>query len=1029
MSSPDFDAPPRDDIHPADDELRRVPVSPAPHPDEFDGPEDLDLDEEQIKRSGIPAAAWPVLDAEAPDYAHLEPGGREPLPGAKRFKFEAADIELLIAANGFDPKGPDNLIVFGLRGALLVGDYEEWDDGVVAGVDSITLEDTRPDHRGFRCTIGYLDRESGTISAFRASTVPNEQYLTNYYMWNNGLGGNSSIGANLLPTGCYVYRMGAHGGGRIYPALRLTDPVRLAEDGSACVIRTKNDLTFTHDDTVDHCTPYDNIHCAYDFDSFSSAGCQTIQGPNGEGPWGNFQSVLLTMKLNTRIDYVLLTGRDAALAAWLRETGKASDPAMVGRWLGRLRPGSRSDAVERLQRQLGIEPTGYFGPVTKKKLVELQRGRGLIADGIWSPRLEETIGWPVLSPPAEAAQPSALPAPAEPPAASPGKTGASDADGGVVAGSSVALAAGTVAAGLAAAAAAKLPEIEAARAEATDVASAEAANVAVPAASEPSASVMPEAQGETTERPDAARRITSVPSVTVASAEAAVEAQPAGDAEAAGGAAVAGQGEREALAFSQLDADRTQDAAALSVHEAAQFNLTTAEESGPVAADPVEDAAGAVIAAPAGTVHAGASIEEDQLARFAEKARPQYRDALLQGKETLTRYGITQSPLRLCHFVAQIFAETGGLTILEEDLTYRSAQRLRAVWPTRFSTVSSAEPYVNNPQKLAERVYGDRFDNRPGDGWRYRGRGLVQLTGRSRYREIGAKLGIDLENQPELASDARHVLAIACEVWANGATPGEHDLNRLADANKLDAITYRLLGAYVGIEERREAFEEAWRIWGAGTPPRPVSDGEVLDRGDRGERVLEVNARLLELGMIAGAAGQHPGEVFNHATLGAVRRLQQDAGVSQTGVMTRDTWGLLEKALDEAATGTQVAGAVRGHSALPAGEAFDGRLREIRAWSGALSLLAVAFVGTYIYALTHAAGNTALWMPLVFAGLVFVSGVAVLLAASIGRGSARRDAAGGKKGDTGSGKRAVRRGETQGFLPGEAEPIRLRVNI
>ncbi|MEQ1718631.1 MAG: hypothetical protein ABL907_22040, partial [Hyphomicrobium sp.] len=400
MSSTDFDAPPRDEIMPSAEEIRRAPVSRAPHPDEFDAPDDLTIDEESITRSRMPAVSWAKSDDEAPDYAHLVPEGREPVPGDKKFKITAADIELLIKANNFDPKGPDGKIVFAFRGANLVDSEDGRNDGIAAGVDAITLEETRPDHKNFRCTIGFLNRETRKISAFRASTVPNVKFMTNYYMWNNGLGGNSNTGANMMPTGCYVYRMGAHGGGRIYPALRLTDPERLADDGQACVLRSKNDLTFKTDDLFDHCTPYDNIHCAYAYDSFSSAGCQTICGPNGEGPWGQFQAVLKTMKVNTRIDYVLLTGRDASIAAWLRATGKTGDPEIVGKWLGRLRPGSRSDAVSRLQQQLGMQPSGYFGPSTKKKLGEAQRGKGGLMDGIWSPKAEDKFGWSIFTPPA-----------------------------------------------------------------------------------------------------------------------------------------------------------------------------------------------------------------------------------------------------------------------------------------------------------------------------------------------------------------------------------------------------------------------------------------------------------------------------------------------------------------------------------------------------------------------------------------------------------------------------------------------------
>ncbi len=1076
MSSPDFDAPPRDEIHPSEEEVRRSPISRAPHPDEFDGPDDLEIDEEQITRSRIPPAAWPKADAEAPDYAHLEPAGREPLPGAKRFTIGVGDIELLIKANGFDPKGPDSRIVFGLRGAMLIDEGDGMNDGVMAGVDTITLEDIRPDHRAFRCTIGYLNRETGKISAFRASTVPNVQYLTNYYMWNNGLGGNSSTGANMLPTGCYVYRMGAHGGGRIYPALRLTDPDRLAEDGQACVLRTKNDLTFKTDDILDHCTPYDNIHCAYAFDKFSSAGCQTIQGPNGEGPWGQFQAVLRTMKVNTRIDYMLLTGRDAALAVWLRETGKADDPEMVAKWLGRLRPGSRGEAVGRLQQQLGMKPSGYFGPSTKKKLGELQRGKGLLADGIWSPRTEDKLGWSIFQVPPQSTVPASQPPPA---AAEPPKPSGAEPDkpsepvavpvapavSTVLPVSSVPsvpavkpasleeVAALPVAEPASALGAAAAPAPDAVSVplpapakpdEASAVAAAPSSGIAavVGAVAAVAATTVTAAVTSTEKAADEAPVSPPEPSPAVASGfSGSVPAEldklvpvPDGSPEAPGivdlevacspaqEAVEAGPARSAALAVDMAEAAETTAPAAVA---AGLVEAQVAATDAVVSPVPV-----AITSLPAaGTGNGKLIIDAERLTRFAGDALPQYREALLGGNDTLTRYGINHSALRLCHFLAHIRVESGRLTILDENLNYRSAQRLRAVWPMRFPTVASAEPFVNNPQKLAEKVYGGRFDNRPGDGWRYRGRGLVQLTGRTAYREIGGKLGVDLENQPERASDPALMLAIACETWLARSLPGERDMNRLADANKFEAMAYRLVGGHAGIDDRREAFEDAWRVWGSGEPPRRALDSETLERGDWGVRVEELNARLGELGLLEGAAGVRATPIYDRTTFAAVRRLQGEAGVALTGVVTPDTWALIDKALEATAEGTRAPSQRRGGVGLPARKPISGRLKEIRAWSVALSLLAVGFVASYIYALTHSTGNTPLWMPLVFAGMVFVTGLAMLLAVHMKSDVDGDGQPSPPRGGSVQGGRGGQAGEVHGGVPGEDEPARLGVNI
>ncbi len=442
---------------------------------------------------------------------------------------------------------------------------------------------------------------------------------------------------------------------------------------------------------------------------------------------------------------------------------------------------------------------------------------------------------------------------------------------------------------------------------------------------------------------------------------------------------------------------------------------------------------------PAAPVNVGAArkliLDEEKIAAFASRALPQYKQALLRANDVLTRYGINQSPMRLCHFLGQIGNECGRLTIIEENMTYRSAARLRAVWPSRFPTLASAEPYVNNPQKLAEKVYGGRFENKPGDGWRYRGRGLVQITGRSSYREMGKKLGIPLEENPDLAFDPKYAVAIACETWAGKTLTGERDMNRLADANKLEAMTYRINGGYTNIDDRRDAFEEAWEIWGTGKPPRRSLEPDLLDRGDRAGKVEELNARLDQLHLFDGITSSRPTQVYNLATYKAVRSLQQEAGLNPTGVVGTDTWTALEKAIDRG--GSSGGGTTRsrspsaggGSSSTPAmRDAGDSRLKEIRAWSVALALLAIAFVGTYIYALTHPTGNTPLWMPLIFAGMVFVTGLAMWLAAkpqpnwNVGTGGG--SAATRSRGPAG----AATADSEFSFIPGEEEPVRLGVN-
>ena len=336
----------------------------------------------------IPPVIW-AADKDSPDYSHLT--AFADLTG-KPFELTAADLEQLANANRFRLAGDgERPVVFALRGALLAEDE-------VIGADALQLIDARPDHKTFRCVIGYWHQRTRKLSAFRASTVANVKFMTNYYLWNNGLGGSSSVAANLALTGCYVYRVGAHAGGKIYPALRLTSPDNLAEDGSTVVLRTRNDLRFDTTDLFDAATPYNNIHTAYAYDAFSSAGNLTIKGPNGEGPWGSFQALLKTMKVNTRIDVMLLTGLEAAGASVLRKTAKLTDRATMCDRLIRLRQGSHGDAVTRLQTALGLQPSGYMGTNTAKRLADLQMAKLGLADAIYSPPMDRLLGFNVLGP-------------------------------------------------------------------------------------------------------------------------------------------------------------------------------------------------------------------------------------------------------------------------------------------------------------------------------------------------------------------------------------------------------------------------------------------------------------------------------------------------------------------------------------------------------------------------------------------------------------------------------------------------------
>jgi putative chitinase len=170
------------------------------------------------------------------------------------------------------------------------------------------------------------------------------------------------------------------------------------------------------------------------------------------------------------------------------------------------------------------------------------------------------------------------------------------------------------------------------------------------------------------------------------------------------------------------------------------------------------------------------------------------------------------TPRRIAHFLGQLAHESRGFTRLEEGLSY-SAKRLMEVWPSRFPNLPVARQYANNPEALAEKVYGGRMGNaEPGDGYRYRGRGLIQLTGRDNYAAFGELLGLDLIGSPGLASEPANAARIAGAFW------GRRRLNTLADIDDVTGITVAINGAANGAVDRRLQVERAKGIFRMASP-------------------------------------------------------------------------------------------------------------------------------------------------------------------------------------------------------------------
>lgn len=174
---------------------------------------------------------------------------------------------------------------------------------------------------------------------------------------------------------------------------------------------------------------------------------------------------------------------------------------------------------------------------------------------------------------------------------------------------------------------------------------------------------------------------------------------------------------------------------------------------------------------------------------------------------TLAGAGIT-TELRLAHFLAQTATETQGYKGLEENLSY-SAAGLMATWPGTFPTEKATRGYVMNPEALALKVYSGRMGNGPaasGDGWDFRGRGLIQLTGRNNYTAREAESGVPLLTMPDLAADPGMSVRLACLYWTSRA------INTAADADDLAKVRKRVNGGSNGLADAKIHLARAKKL-------------------------------------------------------------------------------------------------------------------------------------------------------------------------------------------------------------------------
>jgi putative chitinase len=281
-----------------------------------------------------------------------------------------------------------------------------------------------------------------------------------------------------------------------------------------------------------------------------------------------------------------------------------------------------------------------------------------------------------------------------------------------------------------------------------------------------------------------------------------------------------------------------------------------------------------------------------QLKSIFPKALEEDLEAFVRfGEQALKDSGILQGINRLQYFLAQLGHESNGLTHKEEGLSY-SASRLTEIWPSRFPTLEVAKKYERNPEKLANFVYGGRMGNvNPGDGYKFRGRGYIQLTGRETYREIGKIAGLDLENDPDLAAKPENAVRIACAFWT------WKKINPTCDTGDFTAVTKKINGGTNGLTDRLDWLTKVQKVLKApATPstapstattpsvptPKPKPAHEANDRAVRDAR-QQCDPRGAEEALAHGLLPGRPGRCLQPAAQGGAVGVPEGRGPAADG--------------------------------------------------------------------------------------------------------------------------------------------------
>ena len=193
-------------------------------------------------------------------------------------------------------------------------------------------------------------------------------------------------------------------------------------------------------------------------------------------------------------------------------------------------------------------------------------------------------------------------------------------------------------------------------------------------------------------------------------------------------------------------------------------------------------------------------MTEDQLVEM--HIDPSWLEPLISAFE---RFEIN-TPERQAAFIGQCAHESANFKTLQENLNY-SAKGLNATWPSRFPSEDAAQPFHRQPEKIANKVYSGRMGNTDeGDGWKYRGRGLIQLTGKDNYRLASDALEVDFITDPDLVLTKEYAALTAAWYW------NKRGLNKEADAKDFTGMTKKINGGTIGLADRVAHINSALNV-------------------------------------------------------------------------------------------------------------------------------------------------------------------------------------------------------------------------